>query len=444
MEEVTVTEKHITRREFLSLLGAAGGAAVLTSCVPVVTPAPTQAPAATQAPETAAQAKMLTYINDMPPFAEIINKMGSLSAGEVGVGFQSESYPDLTNYQTTLRQSLQNPKTAPDFFKWWSGYRLKELVDQDLLVDVTPIWQKHIDAGEWDQSAAEFVTYDGKSFGLPFHYSYWGILYNKPVFEKLGLEEPKTWADLMMTAEEIKKSGGTPFATTLEGRWQSLIWWEEVLVKTDPDLYVGVCEQTIDYADPKVIEALQPWADLARKGYFPEDMLAQWQGVYGDLVKGEYAMYLIGDWLVGPLEGLGATMGEDIDWFHVPAIDPEKGNGTIAEMSPWAIPKASPNVEDTLKVADYWLSAEAQTEWAKIFNAPTPNKKATNPDYPIIQKIVASGLLSGEYRFVQRYWENTPVPIVEFAIDKFGEVMLNPDKLEVAMKDIDEFRKTLN
>jgi hypothetical protein len=36
------------------------------------------------------------------------------------------------------------------------------------------------------------------------------------------------------------------------------------------------------------------------------------------------------------------------------------------------------------------------------------------------------------------------VPIVEFAIDKFGEVMLNPDKLEVAMKDIDDFRKTLN
>jgi ABC-type glycerol-3-phosphate transport system substrate-binding protein len=387
---------------------------------------------------------MLTYINDMPPFADIINKMGALIADEIGVGFQSESYPDLTNYQTTLRQSLQNPKTAPDFFKWWSGYRLKELADQDLLVDVTPIWQKHIDAGEYDQSAAEFVTYDGKTYGMPFHYSFWGILYNKPIFEKLGLEEPKTWADLMMTAEEIKKSGVTPFATTLEGRWQSLIWWEEVLVKTDPDLYVGVCEQTIDYADPKVIEALQPWVDIARKGYYPQDMMAQWQGVYGDLVTGKYAMYLIGDWLVGPLQGLGATMGKDIDWFHVPAIDPEKGNGTIFEMSPWAIPKASPNVEDTLKMADYWLSPEAQTEWAKIFNAPTPNKKATNPDYPIIQKIVASGLLSGDYRFVQRYWENTPVPIVEFAIDKFGEVMLNPDQLEVAMKDIDEFRKTLD
>ena len=37
-----------------------------------------------------------------------------------------------------------------------------------------------------------------------------GILYNKDVYAKLGLQVPKTWADFMANSDKIKAAGITP------------------------------------------------------------------------------------------------------------------------------------------------------------------------------------------------------------------------------------------
>ena len=40
---------------------------------------------------------------------------------------------------------------------------------------------------------------------------------------------------------------------------------------------------------------------------------------------------------------------------------------------------------------------------------------------------------------MNRYWEATPTPICEIAVLKLGEFILDTDKLENTLKDIDHF-----
>ncbi len=46
-------------------------------------------------------------------------------------------------------------------------------------------------------------------------------------------------------------------------------------------------------------------------------------------------------------------------------------------------------------------------------------------------------ITTGKYRVLNRYWEATPPPICEAAIDKLGKFIVNPDALDEVLTDIE-------
>ena len=391
-----------------------------------------------KAKESASSKVVLTFANDKG-WTDRNDKLSPYSEKAIGVSFKSESTPDPANYQAVMKQALVS-KNPPDMLTWWSKYRLKDIVDLGLLEDVTDIWEKH--ASEYNKDILNEFTFDGKVYAILYHANYWTIMYNKNVFKKFNLQEPQTWEEFMKICETLKKGGITPIATTSEGRWYSMAWFEEVLIRTDPDVYEGVCEQKIPYSDPRVIEAMKYWKDMIEKGYFPSDITPGLAEVWKRFAAGKIGMFLIGDWAMANIEANGMVPGKDFDSFVCPNINPNAGKVVVFEASPWCIPKNSPNKDAAKKLADYWLTPEAQTIWAKIWGFATPNKKATVPDHPILKKFERLGLLS-EYRYVSRYYEGTPVPICEYTLDKLIEFMLHPDQMERILMDIDKYRKSL-
>jgi ABC-type glycerol-3-phosphate transport system substrate-binding protein len=365
--------------------------------------------------------------------------MGAFIAERIGVGFQSVPYTEVTTYQTTIRQALQT-KSPPDMFTWWSGYRVKDLVERGLLADVTAPWKTHMAAGEYDQSMAGAFTFSGKIYALPFFSAYWAMLYNKKVFQSMKLEEPQTWDDLMKTAETLKKGGVTPFAVQIKDRWPSFIWFEEMLIRTNPPLYEGVVEQKVGYSDPQVVKALQPWKEMIKKGWFPSDLLQDYPSMFRDFAAGKYGMTLLGDQFVTNAKSVGMAPDKDLDVFVVPNINPSVGRVIILELGPWCIPQNVLDPEPAMKIADFWLSPEAQSQWARTYNVSPLNKKASVFEETLAPKFKKLGVIGGNYRYINRFWEATPVPIAEYAVDKLGEFMIKPDRLESILEDIDKFR----
>jgi raffinose/stachyose/melibiose transport system substrate-binding protein len=69
------------------------------------------------------------------------------------------------------------------------------------------------------------VSQDGGIFGVPVGYAAsGGVLYNKKIFEQLGLSVPTTWDEFAANNEKIKEAGIPPVLQTYGDPWTSQLF----------------------------------------------------------------------------------------------------------------------------------------------------------------------------------------------------------------------------
>ena len=355
---------------------------------------------------------------------------------KAGVDVKVVPYADTSTYQAAVRAALSTP-SAPGVFTWWSGYRMKDLVDAGLVADVSDLWKKYTDAGLYNPSLASAYTFDGKIYGIPDLVAYWVVFYNKKVFDAQGLQPPKTWDELTAAADKLKAAGITPFGATVDGRWPSFIWFEEFLVRQDPDLYARLMNGQAKYTDPEVTEVFKTWADWIKKGYFTDPSIAFGtagaNAMAGEFAKGNLAMILVGTWYASTLTDAGIK-SEDIGAFIMPNEKPDMANAVIFETGPLLLAAKSAQKDDAMKVADYWMSAPAQQTWVDAQDFPPVNKDVKAKS-ALIADLVKQ-INDGNYTQINRFWEATPPEIAEAAVDELGNFMLNPDTYPDVQKNL--------
>ena len=336
-------------------------------------------------------------------------------------------YADTSTYQAAVRASLKTP-SAPGLFTWWSGYRMKDLVDAGLVADVSDIWKKYTDAGLYNASLASGYTFNGKIYAIPDNIAYWVVFYNKKVFAKYNLSEPKTWDDLTNIAATLKKNDVTPFGASISGRWPAFIWFEELLIRQDPDLYNKLMNGEAKYTDPGVKQMFATWKDWIDKGWFTDPSIdfgtSGSNAMANQFAQGKLGMILVGSWYVSTLTGAGLP-SDDIGAFIMPNMKADMSPALIVESGPILVSANSAQKADAMKVADYWMSAPAQQAWVDAQDFPPINKdvKAKSPLISAISETVKTG----NYTAINRFWEATPTAIAEAAVDEIGNFMVHPD-----------------
>ena len=90
-------------------------------------------------------------------------------------------------------------------------------------------------------------------------------------------------------------------------------------------------------------------------------------------------------------------------------------------------------------MASWWLTPEAQTSWTNQLGDVPANPKAQSNN-PVNANILSQ---IGEYTLYQRYWEASPVPIVEGAVDFLAQFMLNPGDAESVLQQIQDLADRL-
>lgn len=424
------------RRSAYALIGVLVILSMLAgACAAPATPAPiapaeaTAAPVApAEAPTAPAEAKMIEMYHDKVTWAENTDKMGQAAAAAMGVGFTSVANADTTAYQATTRAALSSDK-APDIFSYWSGYRMEDIIKAGLAADLTDIWKKYIDSGEYSQAMADAFSFDGKVYGFPMLTSYWVIYYNKPLFEENGLKPPTTWDEYIALNDALLAKGITPMAQTFVDRWQAFIMFEEMIMRTQgPEFYDKLMRGEAKYTDPEVVEAMMLWKELMDKGYLTNDYsFGTAENTFLQAFQDDkVAMVAIGDWYSTSLIGAGLEPGKDFDAFIMPNMKADLPPALFLEAGPLLVGENSPNKEDALKVADWWMSVPAQDEWSGMTGFLPANSQAAAPS--VVGKSIQDWINTNKAQPRLRYWEATPPDIVDAAVDEFARFMTNPDQ----------------
>jgi len=286
--------------------------------------------------------------DDVAKVANIIAAFNKANPN-IKVKFDPTNPPD---YNATLRLQLENG-IGPDLFYARSYATGEELFKAGFELDLTSF--AAIKNNFAPTAVAAWTTSDGKVFAQPLGAVSHGIYYNKDIFAKQGLSIPKTWEDLIATAEKLKKAGITPFANGVADQWDI----NEVVMMSILPSAVGGAEGRLAYEagkrpfnDAAIVAAFQQIKDLAP--YLPKGFEAL---TYNDaqalFALGKAAMYFDGSWTVPQF--MDQIKGLNWSIFSTP---PAKGKAGFVEFHPdsaIAINPKSKNIE-AAKTFLTWLS----------------------------------------------------------------------------------------
>lgn len=186
-----------------------------------------------------------------------------------------------------------------------------------------------------DDNFKKTVTANGKVYGAPSGTFMAGaIMYNRPVYDKLGLQVPKTWAEFMANNAKLKAAGIDPVIQTYGETWTSQLFvlgdFHNVLAN-EPDFPEKYTNNQAKYAtDPYAIKGFQHQEQVAKAGYFNKDFAsAKVPDGLRKLASGEGAHYPILSATLTQLAADSPDKVKDVGLFPLPGDDAAKNGLTV-------------------------------------------------------------------------------------------------------------------
>lgn len=340
---------------------------------------------------------------------------------------------DHEGYKSAIRNWLVT--SPPDVVFWFAGNRMKYFVERGLLEDVSDVWEDNALSDSMSSTKAS-MSVDGNQYGVPYSFYQWGMYYNKDMFDKYGLSEPKTWEEFLAVCETLKSNGITPITIGTKYLWTAAGWFDYLNMRTNGlDYHIDLMDGKIPYTDAGVRNTFANWKQLIDKDYFLENHASySWQEAQAPMFNGEAAMYLMGNFLTPNF-----PEGTNFDFFQFPEIDSSVGMFEDAPTDTVHIPARAKNKEDARKFLAYVAKAENQTILNEVLNQLPPNKYSQAADNKFL--IEGSTMLGAADGTAQFYDRDTDPAMASEGMKGFQEFMINPDRLDKILDNLERVRK---
>lgn len=301
---------------------------------------------------------------------------------EIDLQFEIIPYSDLSTKEMVACQSLAGPDIMWQSYAWTNSF-----AKMGLLTSYSEYLEKseaiHLEE-DFDATALELGTVDGKIYGLPWSMEAMCLVYNKDMFREAGLDPenpPENWEELIECAQKLtvdKNGDGTTdqYGYGLVGNLTGNTWFRFI-----PELWsaggeVANAEMTQGILNsPEAIEAMTYYTDLLTKyKVAPEGAVNNGAAEIRTLFNNKnVAMYIDGQPAVKNIQ----KDAPDIDVGV--ALWPGKEGSLNAGLGGYyiATPKNAANPDDAWTFIEYFLSKEVQEYFPVSFPA---NLKARDTD----------------------------------------------------------------
>lgn len=278
---------------------------------------------------------------------------------KTGVNLEVEVLPGGTDSDNVMKVRLATGQ-APDIMTWMSGAMMSTMSPDKNFEDIS----KEPFMANVDESFKAGTTVNGKVLAVPLTPSQFGVwFYNKKVYTELGLQVPKTWAELMSNCEKIKTSGKTPIVAPYKDAWttQLIVLADYYNVKKAvPTLSADITANKVKLQDTK--EYIRSWEKLQEvfnKGYIGKDSLSMTydEGIKA-LCEGTGVQFPMGSWVLDAISDKYPDKANDIGAFVQPADDASVNGMTL--WLPWGlfITQQSDEKETAKKFLEFYISKE--------------------------------------------------------------------------------------
>jgi raffinose/stachyose/melibiose transport system substrate-binding protein len=322
----TVTYRNISRRNFLGLTAGAAGAAALAAC---------GSSGPSDKSDAGTTGGAATYWSLSGPPGEAIRKaaIDRFNAANpttkiTPLFFQNDAY------KQKIKTSL-GAGTGPTMIWGWGGGGLKSWVDANQVEDLTDWFGQN--AALKDKifpSSFGAATVGGKIYAMPIETVQPIVLYyNKKVFEKVGVQPPQSWGDIMALVPKFNAKNIAPFSLGGQSRWTNMMWLEFLLDRTaGSEVFDKVFAGEKDaWSDPAVLDMLGKVQQLVKANGFVRGFSSITADSNADqalLYTGKAAMMVHGSWSYGIQQEKGGDFVKSggLGYMNFPPVEGGKGD----------------------------------------------------------------------------------------------------------------------
>ena len=262
-----------------------------------------------------------------------------------------------TEYDTILSTGL-SAEGGPDVAQLRAYGGLQPLCEADRLVELEA---EDVDTSAIGDDVLEGARCesDGGLYGVPFASQALVVYYNKAIFEENGLEEPRTWDELMEISSTLKDAGVTPYAVTGKDNWVLPMLHDLFAAPRygGPEFEQAVLAGEKDFTDPDYVASIETMDEIAP--YFPDDVVGVDYATAQTLFTSEKAaMYPGGSFELAFFQ----QQNPDLD-MGVFAVPPPPGAVVDEAMTPgwvdasFGVNSQSPDQEEALELVK-WMATQ--------------------------------------------------------------------------------------
>lgn len=263
-------------------------------------------------------------------------------------------------YWTKLEASATG-NTMPDIF-WMHTNELLKYADNGILADVTDLYEDSYYTDHFsDVSISNTQGSDGNMYGVPKDKDTISLIYNKEIFDEVGLDYPDenwTWENITEASEKIyAETGNYGFLANLEdqaGYWNFVYQAGGYILDED--------KTTAGFTQPATIKGMEFYFGMQNEEWCPDQAYFAETDPATTFFSGKAGMFLEGSWnLKDRLDAFPEMVGKWDVAVLPKCADPESGDGraTISNGLSYATAAKGKNVDVALDVIKFFGTEEA-------------------------------------------------------------------------------------
>lgn len=280
---------------------------------------------------------------------------------------------------------------APDIAMFPQPGLMLDLAKEGQLVPLETFMAKSNLQEAYSDDWLKLATLDGQIYGVWYRAAVKSLVwYNPEVFKSAGYEIPQTWQEMMALSDKIVAEGKVPWCLGIESGdatgWVATDWVEDIMLRTaGGEVYDEWVTHKIPFNDPRVKNAVTKFGEIARNDKY---VLGGHIGVistpFGDspnpLLENPPGCYLHRQAsFIASFFPENVKLGEDVDIFPLPPINPEFGNSVLVAGDVFAMFNDTPEAR---KLMEYLASKKPHEIWAKLGGYISPHQQVSLDVYP--------------------------------------------------------------
>jgi ABC-type glycerol-3-phosphate transport system substrate-binding protein len=257
---------------------------------------------------------------------------GELEAVNALVAVANKMHPDtpithrvIPGSTAGLRQQLQVALLGgvpPAVSQFNTGYELRDAITSGRVLKINDAWNAVKGNEVFSDGLRRIVSLGADNYAMPLSMSILGnCFYNKAIFDKLGLTPPKNWDEFGEACAKIKAAGITPLGAHSPAGFLFYQFYGPMLTTLGVDGFWAFTRGDIPFNGPDMRKAIALFKDKIAVNFSKTWSGAKWSDNIDQMMRGEVAMCIIGDWGSGYMVQRGWTPGKEFDFFAMPGLE---------------------------------------------------------------------------------------------------------------------------